>query len=120
MSLAGSIALRGSTATVYAALDTAQADGSSGRTYPTNTPGVKVLLEDISAELLRRVFGAETKATLRAYAPLSATIRLDDGLTITAGAHVGERFRVAGRLEFRAGASPHAQLALEATTEAFT
>ena len=119
MSLTGAIALRGSTVTVHHAVDTDQADGSSGRTYPTNTPGVKVLLEDISDELVRRVFGPETTATRRGLVALSATIRDDDGIVVTAGKHTGERYRVAKRLEHREGPSPHAELALEATTEAF-
>jgi hypothetical protein len=66
MSLSGLIARRGSTVTVYHGVDTRTADRSSARTYPTNTPDVGMLIEDISDELVRRVFGQQTKATLRA------------------------------------------------------
>ena len=121
MSLAGAVALRGSTATVHHGVDTRAVDGSSARTYPTTTAGVGVLLEDLSDELLRRVFGQETKATLRGIVTdASAVLNEGDGVTITAGAHAGERFRIASKLLLLAGASPHRQLALAATTETFT
>ena len=121
MSLAGLIVRRGSIVTVYHALDTASADGGSVRTYPTNTPDVRMLLEDLSDELLRRVFGQETKATLRALITDRGVVLLKgDGLVVTAGPHVGERFVVERQLINDAGASPHRELALAATTETFT
>jgi len=120
MSLSGLIARRGSIATVHRHVDTRTTDGNSVRTYPTSTRNVGMLIEDISDELVRRVFGAGTKATLRALVPGFSTIAKDDGITITAAAHVGERFRVAGILVHAAGASPHRELALAVTTEDFT
>lgn len=120
MSLAGLIVRRGSVVTVYHGVDTRSTDASSARTYPTNTPGVRLLLEDLSDELLRRVFGAETKASLRALVTdRSVVLTKGDGVVVTAGPHVGERFTIEQRLINDAGASPHRELALAATTEDF-
>jgi hypothetical protein len=121
MSLAGMIMRDGATVTVYHGLDTETADGGSARTYPTNTPDVGMLLEDLSDELLRRVFGPETKATLRAYVTDSSVVlNKGDGVTVTAGPHAGERFRIDRVLGPFRGASPHRQVGLAATTESFT
>jgi hypothetical protein len=44
-----------------------------------------------------------------------------DIIVVTAGAvHVGERFKIVGVLNNMAGASPHRELALAATTEAIS
>jgi hypothetical protein len=98
MSLAGMIMREGSTATVYHGLDTNAADASSVRTYPTNTPDIRMLLEDVSDELLRRVFGQETKATVRALITDRGVVLLKgDIVVVTAGAvHAGERFKIDG------------------------
>jgi hypothetical protein len=118
MSLAGMIARRGSLVTVYHGVDLRSSDGGSTRTYPTNTPDTRMLLEDLSDELARRVFGAETKATVRALVT-DATVVLTkgDGIVVTDGAHAGETFRIAGQLPQSAGASRHREVALVATTE---
>jgi hypothetical protein len=120
MSLSGLIARSGTIVTVYHGLDTGAADGSSTRTYPTNTPDVRMLLEDLSDELLRRVFGQETKATVRALVTDRGVVLMKgDIVEVTAGkVHVGERFRIEGQLVNMAGASPHRELALAVTTEA--
>jgi hypothetical protein len=95
------------------------ADKSSARTYPTNTPDVGMLIEDLSDELVRRVFGEETKATLRALVTDRAVVLNDgDNVVVTDGPHVGEQFVIAGQLLNSAGASPHTELALAASTEA--
>jgi hypothetical protein len=122
MSLSGLIVRRGSVVTVYHGLDTPTSDGGSVRTYPTNTPDIRMLLEDLSDELLRRVFGQETKASVRALVTDRGVVLLKgDIVVVTAGAvHVGERFKIVGVLNNMAGASPHRELALAATTEAIS
>lgn len=120
MSLDGRVRRHGSTATVYHAVDTIAADRSTTRTYPTYTPDVRILLEDLSDELVRRVFGAETKAALRGIVTdRTVVLNKDDGILVTAGLHAGERFTIAGRLLQQSGASPHREVALAETSEVF-
>src|SRR4051812_43715535 len=115
MSLAGMIMRAGSVATIYHGLDTVAADKSSVRTYPTNTPAVGILVEDLSDELARRVFGAETKARCRGIVTDSTVVMNDgDGVTITSGPHAGDRFRIETKLLQQSGVSPHRELALVA------
>jgi hypothetical protein len=120
MSLTGLVARRGSIATVHHHVDTRSADGNSTRTYPTTTKSVGMLIEPITDELVRRVFGSDVNATFRALVPGLAPIAKDNGVTITGAARVGSRYRVTGMLVHTAGASPHRELALAETTEDFT
>jgi hypothetical protein len=71
MSLSGLIVRRGSIVTVYHGLDTRASDASSVRTYPTNTPDVRMLLEDISDELVRRVFGRRRRPRCARSSPIA-------------------------------------------------
>jgi hypothetical protein len=119
MSLSGLIVRSGTVVTVHHGLDTSAADGSSTRTYPTNTPDIRMLLEDLSDELLRRVFGQETKAAVRALVTdRGVVMNKGDLVEVTAGkVHVGEFFKIDGQLLHFEGASPHRELALAITTE---
>jgi hypothetical protein len=59
-----------------------------------------MLLEDLSDELLRRVFGQETKATVRALVTdRGVVMNKGDLIEVTAGkVHVGEFFKIDGQL----------------------
>lgn len=120
MSLAGTIRRRGSKVTVYHGLDTEAADQSTVRTYPTNTPDVYVLLEDLTDEQRIRVFGAERQGSMKGLVTDRGVVLLEgDLVVVTEGTHVGETFRIVSKLYQQNGTSPHTELLLAPTTEAY-
>ena len=120
MSLAGLIAARGELVTVYHGVDTPSPDGGSGRTYPTNTPSVRMLLEDLTDARAVRVFGTEAIGTVRACMDLTTPSIADhDVIVVTEGLHLGEQLRVVKRLR-HVGNSPHRELLLEKNSEVLT
>jgi head-tail adaptor len=108
------------TATLYRGTDTRQTDGSSVRTWASTTTGLALLLEDADATILARLFGHETTATIRGIVPIEKDVRLDDGITITAGRHKGQRFLVTARkIDPELPAQAYYSLGLALTAEAF-
>ena len=119
MSLLGRIRFHGDPVTLYPALDTAQADGDSTRTYGPPLLDQRLLMEELSAEAARRIFGAETTATMRAFAPLTLAVNVDDGVLVVSGIRAGERYRVVSRIRQTLGVMQHQDLGLERTAEVF-
>lgn len=112
---------RAETVTVYRGTDARQSDGSTKRTWASFATGVQLLVDDADAEYLYRTFGVEVDAELRATADIGTDVRLGDGVTVTAGRHIGQRFLVkARRIDPTLPAQAYWAIALKRTTEAFT
>lgn len=109
------------TVTVYRGTDTRQADGSTKRTWAAVATGVALILDDADAERIERDFGFEVTADLRATADIGTDLRVGDGVTVTAGRHIGQRFLVEKRrIDPELPAQAYWALALVRTTESFT
>lgn len=120
MSLAGLIAHRGSIATTRRATRSEGTDGASALAWADIAEGVRILLAPETSAQLQRIFGAETRGTWHGWVTPDVDAQLGDGVIVTAGAYVGDRLRVTAVLPLSLGASPHRELALELTPEAFS
>ncbi len=120
MSLAGRIAIRGSTVTIRRATSARAKDNSSKLTWGTVTAGVKAMFDEPTAEIRERIYGEESRAQLIAYFPLGTDIIEKDGVIVTAGWKSGETYQVEKRREldqnFRA---KHLEVSLTSTPETF-
>lgn len=120
MSIDGLITFRGSTCTQRRGTRTTNADKSKSLTWADVTTSLKVLIAPMTADVRQKVWGLEKENLFGGRAKHGADLRQDDVLIVTAGAHTGKRFRVAGVLEHTLGGSRHVELALEeARTEVF-
>ena len=122
MSLDGMAMRAGSTVTIYriGQPEAQAADGSAVNAWGAVATGVKIILEPISSALAERLWGQETRATMRALVPRPiASPRVKDGIVVTAGHYSGQRFRVVASLPHElAPGSAHAEVGLELTPEA--
>jgi head-tail adaptor len=106
--------------TVYRGVDVAQADRSTLRTWSPVETDVRVRIDDAETTLVERLFGRETHADLHGTIEIDDDVRVDDGLTITAGRHLAQNFLVTARkIDPRLPAQAYYALALTATTEGF-
>lgn len=121
MSLAGLIQRHGSTVTVKRPVESETAGGGTDLTYQVVATGVRVLLDEPSAEVARRLFGEEVTIDARAMLPADADVRTDDGLEVTAGLFAGERFDVGPVTHVRTwrARSGHREAALRRRPEAY-
>ena len=122
MSLDGVARRCGSTVTNYrATLPEAQAaDGSRILSWIAIATNVRIIFEPITSALAERLWGHETKATMRALVPRPiGSPRVRDGIVVTAGHFSGLRYRVVESIPHElAPGSAHAELGLELTSEA--
>lgn len=124
VSLAGRIATRGSSVTVYRPQYGENTDRSrtiTGYTVVSAT-GLKMLLEPITDELVQKVFGGSELVTERGYLmPVTADVKKDDRIKVEAGRRAGSRFVVDGARPNDSGSprTAHLDLALVSTTEVF-
>ena len=106
--------------TVYRGTDARNTDGSTTRTWASQATGVAMLIEDADETTLVRLFGHETEAHLRAIVPIDQDVRLEDGITVTSGAHTGKRYLVTARkIDPELPAQAYYSLGLSRTTEVF-
>lgn len=123
MSLFGMAARRGSIAQIRRSVRTsarAGSDGSAALSWSTAMDGVQCMLEPIATGLAQRLWGQESKATVRAYFPIASGLLPGDGVIITRGQYAGTQYRVdATPLRDFAGASRHIEAGLLLTTETF-
>lgn len=119
MSLAGLIRRRGSRATVYRPTGGRNADGSATVTaWAAVQTDLPVLLEGLTDELAQRLFGTREVIRDRGFVLGLPDLRPGDGLVVTAGRRVGQRFRVEEPLAYDAGSRlAHLEVALVSTTE---
>ena len=82
--------------------------------------GARMLIEPITNEISEKVWGQEKQAMARGLALRTVALALDDGVTVTAGDRVGERFRVVGLLPELLGGSAHLECGLATAAEAFS
>lgn len=122
MSLDGLAAQRGSTVTIYriAQSEAQAADGSAVIAWAAVAASVKIILEPIASAVAERLWGQETRATMRALVPRPiASPRVRDGIVVTAGRYSGSRYRVVASIVHElAPGSAHAEVGLELTPEA--
>lgn len=119
MSLAGRIAISGSTVTVRRATKTRAKDNSTKQAWKTVCT-LNVLFDIPTSDLLERIFGESPRVELRAFAPFGANIREQDGLIVTEGWKCGQRFQVAKVPDANQGMrSAHLEVGLVSTPETF-
>lgn len=95
MSLAGVIVMRGATARVRRAVQTASAQGGTNRTWAdAPTRRVKVLLEEVTAVKAQQLWGIETAARYRGTIDCEDDVQKFDVLVIEDGRFEGLRLRV--------------------------
>ncbi len=108
------------TVTLYRGTDTTETDGSSSRAWASTTTGLAILLEDSDQTILERLFGHETKATIRGIVPIESDVRLEDGIIVTAGRHAGQNYLVTARkIDPTLPGQAYYSLGLTLTAEAF-
>jgi hypothetical protein len=110
MSIQGRNATYGSTVAVYLATE---GDDSVTWAAVSGLTAFKLDLMPVTDEIRRNVFGADANIETMAL-DHTRTIVKGHGIVVTAGTHVGKRFRVASALVFHT----FTQLGLRATTEA--
>lgn len=123
MSLAGRIAIHGSTVTVKRATKTRTAGGASNLSWAAvaGLTGVQLLLDVPDRAIVERLFGQESKLEVRAMCSADFDIREQDGVIVTAGWKSGTTFQVERVLEFdQSAGSRHKELALVSTPESLT
>jgi hypothetical protein len=109
MSIQGRNAAFGSTVAVWRPT---QGDDSITWAAVSGLSAIKLDLMPVTDEVLREVFGVDSKIEVMALDP-SKLILKGDGLVVSAGTHTGSKFRVEQTLIFH----KFTQLGLRATTE---
>lgn len=107
--------------TVYRNTPAAQDDGSTKPSWASVATAIALRMDDADATILDRDFGRETQSTVRGTAPIETDLRLGDGVIVTAGRHLGQRFFVsARRIDPTLPGQAYWSLALSLTEESFT
>lgn len=120
MSIAGVIQRRGERVTIYRGSDATLPDRSTVRVWLLVASAARVVLEDVGAEKIRTIFGADAQGSVQGWAMIATDLREDDGLEVTSGAHAGQRYLVRRRRALPGSrTAAHQELALEATSEDF-
>lgn len=122
MSLAGRIAIRGSTVTVKRSTKSSSAGGATNLSWAAvaGLTGVKMLLDEPTTETVVRVFGQEAKCEVRAFCSMDFDVQKGDGILVTAGFKSGLNFQVDSVRELDQGVgSRHREIALVSTPELF-
>lgn len=116
MSVRGRIQTHGDAATCYRPVWETRAGRARSMTATTEVvPRFRIILEELSAEMTRKVFGETPEQTVRGMTLLEHPIEPEDRLVVESGGQAGTVYRVAQLVRYRRVA--HQELALVAVEE---
>lgn len=120
MSVTGLIVMRGSVMNVRRGTRTQSANLSYDTAY-TTVGVINAELSVVTRKEAERLWGIDTKATIKAMIPIGTDVLEGDGLQVTKGLFAGRNLRVLGVLEFKdSQGADHIEAPCEwATTESF-
>lgn len=113
MSVQGRNQVNGSTVTTYRGTKTPGTGGQTSVSWSATLTAIKWELHQLTSDILRQVFGAESQVELVAYDKQDVDVLPQDAVVVTAGRYAGSTFRVQKTRRSR----KHLEIGLKLTPE---